>query len=122
MAHESFENAAVAKSADRDFVPVKVDREERPDLDRVYMTYGQQTTGHGGWPMSVWLTPEENRSMAGLIFRRRTQHGRPGFLTLLNTVARHWREQRGKIESGAEEVVQALRRYATEGDRARDAE
>ncbi len=116
MAHESFENPAVAEVLNRSFVPVKVDREERPDLDRVYMTYVQQTTGHGGWPMSVWLTPEGKPFYGGTYFPPEDRHGRPGFLTLLNTIARHWREQRGKIESGAEEVVQALRRYATEGD------
>ena len=58
MAHESFENAAIAEVLNKDFVCVKVDREERPDVDRVYMTFVQATTGSGGWPMSVWLTPD----------------------------------------------------------------
>ena len=58
MEHESFEDAATAMLLNRDFIPVKVDREERPDVDRVYMTFVQATTGSGGWPMSVWLTPE----------------------------------------------------------------
>ncbi len=115
MAHESFENAAVAEVLNRDFVPVKVDREERPDLDRVYMTYVQHTTGHGGWPMSVWLTPEGKPFFGGTYFPREDRAGRPGFITLLETIARHWREQREKIESGAEEVVESLRRYAIEG-------
>jgi len=115
MAHESFEDAGVAAVLNRDFVPVKVDREERPDLDRVYMTYVQQTTGHGGWPMSVWLTPEGKPFYGGTYFPKEDRYGRPGFITLLNTIMGHWREQRGKIEAGAEEVVQALRRYAAEG-------
>jgi len=115
MAHESFEDADVAAILNRDFVPVKVDREERPDLDRVYMTYVQQTTGHGGWPMSVWLTPEGKPFFGGTYFPKEDRAGRPGFLTLLNTITGHWQEQRAKIEAGAEEVVQALRRYAVEG-------
>ena len=115
MAHESFEDAAVAEVLNRDFVPVKVDREERPDLDRVYMTYVQQTTGHGGWPMSVWLTPEGKPFYGGTYFPKEDRHGRPGFITLLNTITGHWREQREKIEHGAEEIVQSLRRYAAEG-------
>jgi len=115
MAHESFEDAGVAAILNRDFVPVKVDREERPDLDRVYMTYVQHTTGHGGWPMSVWLTPGGKPFYGGTYFPKEDRHGRPGFITLLETIARHWREQREKIENGAEEVVQALKRYAVEG-------
>ncbi|MDQ5979533.1 MAG: uncharacterized protein QG602_2507 [Verrucomicrobiota bacterium] len=115
MAHESFEDAGVAEILNRDFVPVKVDREERPDLDRVYMAYVQHTTGHGGWPMSVWLTPEGKPFYGGTYFPKDDRHGRPGFVTLLNTIALHWQQQRQKIENGAEEVVQALRRYAVEG-------
>lgn len=115
MAHESFENAAVAAVLNRDFVPVKLDREERPDLDRVYMTYVQQTTGHGGWPMSVWLTPDLKPFYGGTYFPPEDRPGRPGFVTILNAITRHWREQREKILTGADEVVAALRRYAAEG-------
>ena len=115
MAHESFEDAGVAEILNRDFVAVKLDREERPDLDRVYMTYVQHTTGHGGWPMSVWLTPEGKPFFGGTYFPKEDRQERPGFVTLLHTIAVHWRETRTKIEHGAEEVVQSLRRYATEG-------
>jgi hypothetical protein len=115
MAHESFEDAGVAEILNRDFVPVKVDREERPDVDRVYMTYVQHTTGHGGWPLSAWLTPEGRPFYGGTYFPREDRAGRPGFITVLNAIARHWREQREKIETGATEVVEALRRIATEG-------
>jgi uncharacterized protein YyaL (SSP411 family) len=114
MAHESFENDAAAAVLNRDFIPVKVDREERPDLDRIYMTYVQQTTGHGGWPMSVWLTPEGNPFYGGTYFPPEDHHQRPGFITVLETIARHWREQRGKIEHGAAEVVTELARRARE--------
>ena len=68
MAHESFENAEIAAVINRDFVPIKVDREERPDVDRVYMTFVQATTGSGGWPMSVWLTPELEPFYGGTYF------------------------------------------------------
>ena len=115
MAHESFENARVAEVLNRDFIAVKVDREERPDLDRVYMTYIQQTSGHGGWPMSIWLTPEGKPFHGGTYFPPDDREGRPGFITVLNAITRHWQEQRLKIEAGAEEIVQALQRYATEG-------
>ena len=114
MAHESFENDDVAAVLNRDFVPVKVDREERPDVDRVYMNYVQATTGHGGWPMSVWLTPDLKPFFGGTYFPPEDRHGRPGFVTVLNAIARHWREQRGKLEAGAEEVVQTLRRQAAD--------
>jgi uncharacterized protein YyaL (SSP411 family) len=115
MAHESFENAAVAKVLNHDFIAVKVDREERPDLDRVYMTYVQQTTGHGGWPLSVWLTPQGHPFYGGTYFPPADHRGRPGFVTVLNAITQHWREQRARIESGAAEVVAALSRPAAGG-------
>jgi uncharacterized protein YyaL (SSP411 family) len=115
MAHESFENDAVAAVLNRDFIPIKVDREERPDLDRIYMTYVQQTTGHGGWPMSVWLTPRGQPFFGGTYFPRDDHHQRPGFITVLETIARHWREQRAKIEQGAADIVARLAQHAREG-------
>ncbi len=115
MAHESFESPEVAAVLNAHFVPVKVDREERPDLDRVYMTYVQHTTGHGGWPMSVWLTPDGKPFYGGTYFPRDDRQGRPGFISVLNAIARHWQEQREKIVTGANEVVEALRRHALEG-------
>ena len=115
MAHESFENPAVAAVLNRDFIPVKVDREERPDLDRVYMAYVQQTTGHGGWPMSVWLTPEGKPFFGGTYFPPDDRPGRAGFVTVLTAITRHWAEQREKILQGADAVVAALQRYAVEG-------
>ena len=122
MAHESLENAEVAAILNRDFVPVKLDREERPDLDRVYMTYVQQTTGHGGWPMSVWLTPDLKPFYGGTYFPPGDRHGRPGFITVLHAITRHWSEKRDKITAGADEVVAALRRHAAEGPARAEAE
>ncbi len=115
MAHESFENPEVAAVLNRDFIPVKVDREERPDLDRVYMTYVQQTTGHGGWPMSVWLTPAGKPFFGGTYFPPDDRHGRAGFVTVLKAITRHWAEQREKILRGADEVVATLQRSASGG-------
>ncbi len=115
MAHESFESAAVAALLNAHFISVKVDREERPDIDRIYMTYVQHTTGHGGWPISVWLTPDGKPFFGGTYFPVNDQPGRPGFVTLLRAVSRHWREQREKIISGADEVVSALQQLTGGG-------
>ncbi len=116
MAHESFEDPAVAAVLNRDFVSVKVDREERPDVDRVYMAYIQATTGHGGWPMSVWLTPTLKPFYGGTYFPPEgNPHGRTSFVTVLGMIAKHWSEQQEKILTGADEVTASLQRYATEG-------
>jgi uncharacterized protein YyaL (SSP411 family) len=112
MAHESFENAAVAERLNRDFVPVKVDREERPDVDRLYMTYVQAATGQGGWPMSVWLTPDRKPFYGGTYFPPEDRRGRPGFGSILEALARAWAEERGKLLAEAERVTDALRQYA----------
>ena len=83
MEHESFENDAVAAVLNEHFVSIKVDREERPDVDRVYMTFVQATTGSGGWPMSVWLTPELKPFYGGTYFPPTSRWGRPGFVDIL---------------------------------------
>ena len=79
MAHESFENEAIAALLNEHFVPVKLDREERPDVDRVYMAYLQALTGQGGWPLSVWLTPDLKPFYAGTYFPPEDRQGRAGF-------------------------------------------
>jgi uncharacterized protein YyaL (SSP411 family) len=91
MAHESFEDASIAAVLNRSCVPVKVDREERPDVDRVYMTFVQATTGQGGWPMSVWLTPELQPFFGGTYFPPTSRWGRPGFIDVVSEIARAWR-------------------------------
>src|SRR2546430_17695774 len=83
MEHESFENEEVAAIMNRDFVNIKVDREERPDVDRVYMTFVQATTGGGGWPMSVWLTPGLKPFVGGTYFSPDDRYGQPGFKKML---------------------------------------
>jgi uncharacterized protein len=108
MAHESFENGAVAVLLNEHFVPVKLDREERPDVDRVYMAYLQALTGQGGWPLSAWLTPDLKPFYAGTYFPPEDQGGRAGFPTILRAIARGWREDRAGLVREAERVVRSL--------------
>jgi uncharacterized protein len=113
MAHESFESAAVAELLNHEFIPVKVDREERPDVDRVYMTFVQRTTGSGGWPMSVWLTPSLKPFFGGTYFPPETRWGRAGFVEILQAIARAWRDDRPRVEQSADSLVSELRRAAS---------
>ena len=108
MAHESFEDAEVAGILNQHFVSIKVDREERPDLDRIYMAAVQAFTGRGGWPMSVFLTPDAKPFYAGTYFPLRSRFGMPGFPDVLRAVADAWRTRRAELESGGEQVVQAI--------------
>src|SRR5215470_13702558 len=110
MERESFESESVAKLLNESFVPVKVDREERPDVDRVYMAYVQASTGSGGWPMSVFLTPELEPFFGGTYFPPDDRYGRPGFASLLRQVASLWQTRRGDIVGSARSVVDELRR------------
>jgi len=109
MAHESFENDAVATVLNASFVPIKVDREERPDVDRVYMTFVQATTGSGGWPMSVWLTPDLKPFYGGTYFPPSSRWGRPGFVDILGEIARVWSSEQAKVEQSAESLTAQLR-------------
>ncbi len=112
MERESFENEAVAEQLNRDFVPVKVDREERPDVDRIYMTFVQATTGGGGWPMSVWLTPDLQPFFGGTYFPPENRWGHPGFRSILSQIADAWRRDREQILDSARNVVEQLREHA----------
>jgi len=108
MERESFENDAVASVLNEHFVSIKVDREERPDVDRVYMAFVQATTGSGGWPMSVWLTPELKPFYGGTYFPPSSRWGRPGFVEILQEIARAWRAERGKVEASADALTSRL--------------
>jgi uncharacterized protein YyaL (SSP411 family) len=112
MEHESFEDAQVADVINRHFVSIKVDREERPDVDRVYMTFVQATTGSGGWPMSVWLTPALEPFYGGTYFPPASRWGRPGFVEVLEEIARVWREERDKVSRSASSIVGRLKEAA----------
>jgi uncharacterized protein len=109
MEHESFENDAVASVLNEHFVSIKVDREERPDVDRVYMTFVQATTGSGGWPMSVWLTPELKPFYGGTYFPPSSKWGRPGFVDILGEIARVWKAERSKVVESAEALTKRLK-------------
>ena len=108
MAHESFENDEVAAIMNREFVNIKVDREERPDVDRVYMTFVQATTGSGGWPMSVWLTPDLQPFAGGTYFPPEDRYGQPGFKKVLERIAAAWKENRDKIIEQSAHIARAL--------------
>ena len=116
MAHESFENPEIAWLMNEHFICVKVDREERPDVDRLYMAYVQALTGGGGWPMSVWLTPELKPFFGGTYFPPENRQGRPGFPAILSQIAQVWRESRDKIEQEASRSLSALQESARHVD------
>ena len=109
MAHESFEDKTTAEIMNREFINIKVDREERPDVDRVYMTFVQATTGGGGWPMSVWLTPELKPFVGGTYFPPEDRHGQPGFQKVLERIAAAWKQDREKISEQGERIITALK-------------
>ncbi len=109
MAHESFENAATAEILNENFVCIKVDREERPDVDRVYMAFVQATTGGGGWPLSAWLTPELAPFVGGTYFPPDDRYGRRGFPAVLHTIAEAWKKDRPRIEEHSSKIIAALR-------------
>src|SRR5437870_6521614 len=115
MAHESFENEEVAAIMNREFVNIKVDREERPDVDRVYMTFVQATTGGGGWPMSVWLTPDLKPFVGGTYFPPEDRYGQPGFKRVLERVATAWKENHDNIAEQSGQIVAALRESQSGG-------
>ena len=112
MERESFESPEVAAVLNAHFVPIKVDREERPDLDDLYMDAVQTLTGRGGWPMSVWLTPELEPFYGGTYFPPQSRGGMPGFIPLLERIARLWQEQRADVVGQAKELSTEIARQA----------
>ena len=108
MERESFEDAATADDLNRDFVAVKVDREERPDLDQVYMAAVQAMTGQGGWPMSIFLTPDGKPFYGGTYFPPQPAHGMPAFRQVLAGVARAWRDEPLEVLAAGKRLVDAL--------------
>ena len=108
MAHESFEDEATAAEMNAGFVCVKVDREERPDVDSVYMTATQAMTGHGGWPMTVFTTPDGRPFYCGTYFPPRPVHGMPGFRQVLAAVADAWTTRREDLESAGSRIADAI--------------
>jgi uncharacterized protein YyaL (SSP411 family) len=115
MAHESFEDPDTAALLNEYFICIKVDREERPDLDRIYMAAVQAMTGSGGWPMSVFLTPEGKPFYGGTYFPPEPRHGMPALAQVLTAIAQAWRMRRAELRAGAESVAQAIERASALG-------
>ena len=105
MERESFENDAIAEILNNSFISIKVDREERPDVDRVYMLFVQASSGSGGWPMSVWLTPDRKPFFGGTYFPPDARYGRASFPDLLRHIAKLWQEKRDEIEVAGDRVI-----------------
>jgi uncharacterized protein YyaL (SSP411 family) len=112
MERESFESQEVAEVLNRHFVPIKVDREERPDVDRIYMAFVQASSGGGGWPMSVWLTPDLKPFYGGTYFPPDSRYGRPGFRAVLEHLGAAWQQDRPKIVESSENVIEQLKGYS----------
>jgi len=112
MERESFENEGIAQLMNDGFVCIKVDREERPDLDDIYMAATVTTTGHGGWPMTVFLTPDQKPFFAGTYFPPEDRQGTPGFGTLLQHFSQMWKERRNDLLEGAEKITARLKRMS----------
>jgi uncharacterized protein YyaL (SSP411 family) len=113
MEHESFENVETARYMNEHFVNIKVDREERPDVDKLYMTFVQATTGSGGWPLSIFLTPELKPFFGGTYFPPQSAYGRISFPELLERIATAWQNDREKVIESGDSVIAALDRYAS---------
>ena len=113
MEHESFENDEVAAVLNRGFVSIKVDREERPDLDDLYMDAVQLVTRRGGWPMSVWLTPDLKPFFGGTYFPREPRQGMPGFIQLLENIEKLWSEKSHDLKLQADELVKEMKRISS---------
>ncbi|XP_033734441.1 spermatogenesis-associated protein 20-like [Pecten maximus] len=111
MEHESFENEEIGKILNENYVAIKVDREERPDVDRVYMTFIQATSGGGGWPMSVWMTPDRHPVIGGTYFPPDDRYyGRPGFKSVLLHIAQLWKNKRQEVLEQGNSILEALSR------------
>jgi len=113
MERESFEDEKIAAFLNPHFVSLKVDREERPDVDKIYMTFVQATTGSGGWPLNVFLTPELKPFFGGTYFPPDNRSGRPGFLQLLRQIHQVWQSRRGEIAGSADEIHARLEAAST---------
>ncbi|MEX2016834.1 MAG: DUF255 domain-containing protein, partial [Candidatus Hydrogenedentales bacterium] len=109
MERESFENDAIAAIMNKFFVNIKVDREERPDLDEIYMSAVQAMTGSGGWPMSVWLTPDLKPFYGGTYYPPEDKYGRPGFPTVLTRIGEMWESNRDELVASSEKLTEHMK-------------
>lgn len=111
MAHESFEDTEVAKIINDNFIAIKVDREERPDIDSVYMTVCQALTNHGGWPLTIIMTPDQKPFFAGTYFPKNSRYNMPGLTDILYSIITHWKDNRSKLISTSESILSELDKY-----------
>ena len=116
MAHESFEDKKTAEILNQYFVSIKIDREERPDIDSVYMSVCQAFTGSGGWPMSIFMTWDKKPFFAGTYFPPKSHYGMPGFPDLLDVIVSQWNNNRRKLLQSAEQIITHLK-SAESGDK-----
>ena len=114
MAHESFEDNDIAKIMNDNYINIKVDREERPDIDDIYQRACQMYTGTGGWPLSAFLTPDQRPFYIGTYFPKESRHGLPGFGTILLRLADGYKNRRNEVDSSSQEFVTALRESSTD--------
>src|SRR5687768_420067 len=110
MEHESFEDEKVAAIMNEHFINIKVDMEERPDVDQIYMNFVQLTTGHGGWPMNVFLTPDKRPFFGGTYFPPASRYNMPSWPQILISIAEAYQNRRDELETSANEIVGELRR------------
>jgi len=118
MAHESFEDEEVAGLLNQHFISIKVDREERPDVDNIYMFVCQSLTGHGGWPLSIFMTPEGKPFFAGTYFPKLKRMGMPGFVDVLSQISAMWQNDRGSILQSSEAITAAIQPSSDSADTA----
>ncbi|MBX7394028.1 thioredoxin domain-containing protein [Clostridium chauvoei] len=108
MAHESFEDKEIASLLNEHFISIKVDREERPDIDSIYMTFCQKTTGRGGWPLTIFMTPDQKPFFAGTYFPKENRYGTIGLISLLDNIANKWSTEKEKIISTSNKILISL--------------
>ena len=108
MERESFEDRDVADVLNKHFIPIKVDREERPDVDHIYMSVCQMMTGHGGWPLTIIMTPDKKPFFAGTYFPKQDRYGMPGILSVLAGVHEAWTDRKNELLDAGEQVIQAI--------------
>ncbi|NLM27339.1 MAG: thioredoxin domain-containing protein [Clostridiaceae bacterium] len=108
MERESFEDKEVAEFLNRHFIAIKVDREERPDIDHVYMSVCQAMTGHGGWPLTIIMTPDKKPFFAGTYFPKNDRYGIPGLMSILRSITKAWKEKRDNLENAGNRIIEAV--------------
>lgn len=117
MAHESFEDSEIAEILNQNFISIKVDKEERPDIDSIYMSVCQAFTGSGGWPTTIFLTPEQKPFFAGTYFPKTAKYGRLGLREILIGISRKWQTDRATLIKSADDIISFLdKKQITQGD------